>query len=163
MTLVVCQTLMYCPTEISHTGNSGRFFPRGKPAATGPRYPSCNACWVFFSVSLIHRTPTWTIGSLTCAKTLMHAIAHGGCTDTVRESALKADSGRKIPCLTRELHLRRLRAGPMLYQLSYIPILIPVSVLSLPLPLLGLFSPPPQPFPFQDSAVFLSSPQCSVR
>ena len=28
----------------------------------------------------------------------MHAIAHRGCTDTVRESALKADSGRKIPC-----------------------------------------------------------------
>ena len=29
---------------------------------------------------------------------LMHAIAHMGCTDTVRESALKVDSGRKIPC-----------------------------------------------------------------
>ena len=30
----------------------------------------------------------------------MHAIAHGSCTDIVRESALKADSGRKIPCRT---------------------------------------------------------------
>ena len=29
---------------------------------------------------------------------LMHAIAHGGCTDTVRQSALEVDSGRKIPC-----------------------------------------------------------------
>ena len=26
---------------------------------------------------------------------LMHVIAHGGCTDTVRESALKADSEQK--------------------------------------------------------------------
>ena len=30
-----------------------------------------------FSVSIIHRNLTWTIGSLTCAQTLMHAIAHG--------------------------------------------------------------------------------------
>ena len=29
---------------------------------------------------------------------LMHAISHGGCTDTVRESTLKADSERKIFC-----------------------------------------------------------------
>ena len=27
----------------------------------------------------------------------MHAIAHGGCTDTVREAALEVDSGRKNP------------------------------------------------------------------
>ena len=51
----------------------------------------------------------------------MHAIAHRGCTDTVRESALKVDSGRKIPCRTRESNLRRQRAGLMLYHLSYIP------------------------------------------
>ena len=45
-----------------------------------------------------------------------------GCTDTVRESALKVDSGRKIPCRTMESNLRQRRAGPVLYQLSYIPI-----------------------------------------
>ena len=45
-----------------------------------------------------------------------------GCTDTVRESALKVDSGRKIPCRTGESNLRRQPAGPILYQLSYIPI-----------------------------------------
>ena len=44
------------------------------------------------------------------------------CADTVRESVLKVDSGRKIPCRSGESNLRRLRAGPMLYQLSYIPI-----------------------------------------
>ena len=31
---------------------------------------------------------------------LMHAIAYGGCMDTVRESALEADCGRKIPSRT---------------------------------------------------------------
>ena len=49
-----------------------------------------------FSVSIIHRTLTWTTGSLTCAQMLMHAIAHGGVRTQVRESALKVDSGRKI-------------------------------------------------------------------
>ena len=34
---------------------------------------------------------------LTCARMLMHAIAHEGGTDTVRESALKVDSRWKIP------------------------------------------------------------------
>ena len=39
---------------------------------------------------------------------------------TRRESALKVDSRRKIPCRTGESNLRRQRAGPMLYQLSYL-------------------------------------------
>ena len=52
---------------------------------------------------------------------LMHAIAHEVSTDTVRESALKVDSGRKIPCSTGESNLHWQHASPMLYQLSYIP------------------------------------------
>ena len=44
-----------------------------------------------------------------------------GCTDTVRVSVLKVDSGRKIPCRTEESNLPQRRAGPTLYQLSYIP------------------------------------------
>ena len=40
---------------------------------------------------------------------------------TLRECALKVDFGRKIPCCTRESNLCRRHAGPMLYQLSYIP------------------------------------------
>ena len=46
-----------------------------------------------------------------------------GCTDSVRESALKVDSGRKIPCRTGESNLRRQFDGPMLYQLIYLPTL----------------------------------------
>ena len=45
-----------------------------------------------------------------------------GCSDNVRESALKVDSGRKIPCRTGEWNLPQRRAGPTLCQLSYIPI-----------------------------------------
>ena len=44
-----------------------------------------------------------------------------GCTDTITESALKFDSGRKILCCNGESNLRRLPARQMLYQLSYIP------------------------------------------
>ena len=50
-----------------------------------------------FSVSMIHRSLTWTTGSLTCAQMLMHAVAYGMCTRTVRESALKVDSGEENP------------------------------------------------------------------
>ena len=44
--------------------------------------------------------------------------------DTVRESALKVDSGRKIFCGTGDLNLPQLLAGPTLYPLSYIPTLV---------------------------------------
>ena len=37
-----------------------------------------------------------------------------GCTDTVKESAVKVDSGRKIPFRTGESNLRRRRADPKL-------------------------------------------------
>ena len=46
---------------------------------------------------------------------------HTGVYGHVRESALKVDSGRKIPCRIGESNLRQRRDGPMLYQLSYIP------------------------------------------
>ena len=60
----------------------------------------------------------------------MQAIAHGVCTDTVRESALKVDSEKKIPYRTGKSSLRRQRAGPTLYQLSYIP--TPTPSMSVP-------------------------------
>ena len=44
-----------------------------------------------------------------------------GCMDTIRESALKVDSGRKNPCRIRESNLCQWHASLMLYQLSYIP------------------------------------------
>ena len=46
-----------------------------------------------------------------------------GCTDTGRESALKVDPGRKIPCRIGESNLCQRRVGSTLYRLSYIPVL----------------------------------------
>ena len=40
---------------------------------------------------------------------------------TVRESALKVDSGRKLPCRTRESNLPQRRVCPTRYRLSYFP------------------------------------------
>ena len=40
---------------------------------------------------------------------------------TIRGSALKVDSGRKIPCCARESNLCRQHASPTLYQPSYFP------------------------------------------
>ena len=40
------------------------------------------------------------------SQTVMHAIAHGGCMDTVRESALEADPGEKNPLPHQGLELQ---------------------------------------------------------
>ena len=67
-----------------------------------------------FRVSIIDQTLTWTAGSLTCLLMLMHAIAQGSVWTHVRESALKVDSWRKIPCCARQSNLHQRRDGPML-------------------------------------------------
>ena len=52
----------------------------------------------------------------------MHAIAHGGVQTHIRESALKVDSGRKIPCRTGESNLHQQHDSLMLSnQLGYTP------------------------------------------
>ena len=51
----------------------------------------------------------------------MHATTHGGVRTPYRESALRVNSWRKIPCCTGESNPRQLRTGPTLHQLSYIP------------------------------------------
>ena len=88
-------------------------FPWGKPAATESRYPTYCACWVF---QCFHNPPNsgmdyriFNMGSDVNA-----CDCTWGCTDTVRESALKVDSGRKIPCRTEESNLRQQHNGPML-------------------------------------------------
>ena len=58
----------------------------------------------------------------------MHATEHKQHVDTVKESALKVDSGRKIPCRSGESNLPQQCAGPTLYQLSYIPSLSTMKV-----------------------------------
>ena len=92
-------------------GNSGCF--RGESQLKQGRVTQPTAHAGCFSIYIIHRTLTRTTGSLTCAQMLMHAVAHGVRTH-VRESALKVDSGKEIPCRIGESNLRQWRDGPML-------------------------------------------------
>ena len=104
---------------ICSMGNSD-WFPRGKPGATESRYPTYGACWVFkcfhnpLNSDMDHRlfNVRTHVNACDCTR---------WCTDTVRETALKVDSGRTIPCRTGESNLRQRCAASMLYQLDYIP------------------------------------------
>ena len=110
---------LYCPSGISPMGNSG-FLPRAKPAATEWRYSAYGACWVFLC---FHKPSNSDMdyGIFNVRTDVSARNCARGCTETVRESALTVDSGRKIPCCTGESNLRRQRAGPMPHQLSYVP------------------------------------------
>ena len=59
-------------------------------------YPFPLMCLVFLCVWILK----W-------AQMLMCAMTRKGCTDTVRESAPEVDSGRKIPCSSRDSNLRQ--------------------------------------------------------
>ena len=90
-----------------------------KPALES-HYLTHDACWVFWC---LHNLPNSDMDYRTFN---MHTELNArsctrGCTDTIRESALKVDSGRKIPCGTGELNLRQQCARPVLSQLSDIP------------------------------------------
>ena len=69
-----------------------------------------------YGVFRIHRTLTWTLGNgIFSMRTDVNTCdCARGCTDNIRESALKVDSGRKIPCRTGESNLCLRPAGPML-------------------------------------------------
>ena len=99
--------------------NSG-CFPRGKQTATESRYPIYGACWVF---TCFHNPPNPDMDyEIFNVPTDVNACdCTQACRNTVRGFALKADSGKnKIPFRTEASNLRQRRAGPTLYQLSYI-------------------------------------------
>ena len=57
-----------------------------------------------------------------CEQMLMHAIAHEGCSDTVRESAPEVNSGKKIATRTGDSNPHQYYTwlfSRTLYQLSY--------------------------------------------
>ena len=94
--------------------------PRENPAATESRYSTYGACWVFWCFCNPPNSDT-DYGIFNVRTDVNASDCTRGCTDTVRESALKVDSGRKIPCRPWESNLRRRHAGPILYQLGHIP------------------------------------------
>ena len=99
-------------TSLSLAGNSGRL--------TRARHSSRKSSATRSSqwVQHFHLSRQWygcqSLGFLTCAQMLLRAIAHGGCTDTVRESALGDNSGRKIPCRNADSNPRQYCAWPFL-------------------------------------------------
>ena len=105
--------------HLSRARHSGRLTWVRLQQPQEQRYPFYQCVW-YFRVSK-QRYGCQCLGSLTCTQMLTPAIAHRGFTDTVRESALKVDSGRKIPCRTLESNLCQRRTGPTLCQLCYIP------------------------------------------
>ena len=109
---------LYCPIGISPMGNLGHF-PWGKPAATESHYPSYGACQVF---QCFHNPTNSDLDyRIFNVRTDVNACScTWRCTETVRESALKGDSGRKIPCHIGESNLCQRCAGWMLHQRSYI-------------------------------------------
>ena len=81
-------------------------------------------CATFLCILPMVRLPLPMLGFLNVhVHLLMHAIAHnieGSCVLlktiwTLEESALKVDSGRKIPCCTGKLNLHQHHAGPDVY------------------------------------------------
>ena len=87
-------------TSLSHAGNSGHLSWVRLQLLQEQRYPLLPVHAVFLCVRQWHGCQR--LGYLTCAQMLMHAIAGRGCTKTTRESAVKADPGRKICCCTGE-------------------------------------------------------------
>ena len=88
----------YCPIWISPMGKSV-CVPRGKPTVTEWCYSTCGACWVF---QCFHHQPAM-VDTIFNVRTYVSACnCTRGCTDTVRESALKVDSGTKGPYRTGE-------------------------------------------------------------
>ena len=104
--------------DSSH-GTFGLLSP-GKASYDRVELPNLRCMLGVFGVSIIQRTLTWTDRIFNVRTDVNACDCTRGCTDTVRESALKVDSGGKIPCHTGESNLRRQRARPTLYPLSYI-------------------------------------------
>ena len=72
-------------------GNLARLTQLGHSSRKSSATHSCQCMQCF-------RVFKQCLGFLMYAKMLMHATAQWGCPDTVRESAMEVDSGRKIPC-----------------------------------------------------------------
>ena len=115
--------LYYFTTVLSHwdfsCGKFGLLFP-GKASCDRVTLPQPAVHAGCFSVSIIHRTLTWTTGSLKCAQMLIHTVAHVVYTHRKRvctESWL----WERNPLPQGKSNLSQRRAGPTLYQLSYIP------------------------------------------
>ena len=106
-------------TSSSLTGNSGH------PTRVRHSSRKSSATHSYHCVQYFPLSKQWYGCQCLRFLTFADVDAHGGCTDTERESALKADSGRKIPCRTGDSNPRQYCAwifNRTLYPLSYHPL-----------------------------------------
>ena len=86
---------IYFYVWISPMGNLD-CFPQGKPAATESCYPTNCVCWVLWCFhDPLNSNMDYRI--INMRRDINACDCTCRCMDTVRESALKVDSGRKIP------------------------------------------------------------------
>ena len=97
----------------------------GHPTRVRRRSHKSSATYSYQCVQYSSMSKQWYgcqhLGFVMCAQMLTHVIAHGGCMDTVRESAPEVDTGRKIYCHTwysKPHQYCTWLFSPMLYQLS---------------------------------------------
>ena len=113
-------------------GNFGLLFPReNQQRQSRATQPTVHACWVF---CYLYNSPnSYMDYRIFNVRTDVNDVCDctRDCTGTVRESARKVDSGRKIPCRTGESNLRQRRDGPTIYELRYIPIPVEFTSISL--------------------------------
>ena len=103
---------------MSLAGNSGRPTWVRHSSRKSSATHSCQCVYYFFVCPNNGIRGCQRLGFLTCTQMLMHAIAHGGCADTVRESALKVDSRGKIPETRTRVSIPPWLFSRTLYQLS---------------------------------------------
>ena len=93
MRLYFTFTFYSCIVPMGHfvMGNSG-CLPLGKPAATESLYPAYDACWVF---KCFHNPPSSDMDyGIFNVRTYVNVCnCTPGCSDIVRESVLRVDSG----------------------------------------------------------------------
>ena len=115
------------PMAIFPMGKSGRF-AQGKPAATESRYPNAYSNYKVHAgsvrVSIIHRTLTWTTGSLTCVRDHSYACVYiqGGWAHPQRVSTTfltRRNSHKFFLCSWRGSNSGLWSSSPTLYQLSH--------------------------------------------
>ena len=66
--------------------------------------PTCSLQCVWCFCASRQRNGCQCLGFLTCVYVLKRVIAHRGFRNTVRQSALEVDFGRKIPCCAGDLN-----------------------------------------------------------
>ena len=82
-------------------------------------YPFLSVCAVLSCAETMVRLPVF--GFSTCAQMLVHAIAHGGCPDTIKESALKFTQGEKSLAAPGTLTQVSIRLLCLAFQLDILP------------------------------------------